>query len=67
VNGPGNGHYVTPAMVEKQAASLREHYRRVKTKGAEASSAQKGGGAGFPRIGRLACHATSAPKKRRRE
>lgn len=28
MNGPGNGHYVTPAMVEQQAAAMREHYRR---------------------------------------
>lgn len=29
MNGPGNGHYVTPAMVEKQVAALRQYYRFV--------------------------------------
>lgn len=32
MNGPGNGHYVTPAMVEKQAVSLRAKAKEASMK-----------------------------------
>lgn len=65
MNGPGNGHYVTPAMVEQQAAVMREYWRRVGEKGAEASATRKDAGGASHKEAHF--KAPSAPRYKRQE